>query len=131
MAELTLAALKSANAFTSKPVKQTVEWNGHKFDVYVRPLSFQTAMGDISSAAEGGAHILACRIATSLCDADGKPIMTPYDVTGEVLYSTLEKEGEVPVVLAGNPEAGPMDGELVKALLITINKVQNAGKIKS
>lgn len=125
MTQLTLEALKSANAFTAKPVKQTVEWNGNTFDVYVRQLSFQTAMGDISSASEGGAHILACRIATSLCDAEGKAIMSPYDVTGEVIYDEAGK------VIAGNPDAGPMDGELVKALLITINKVQNAGKIKS
>lgn len=130
MADLTLAALKSAKAFTARPVKETVEWNGNKFDVYVRQLSFQTAMGDISSASAGGSHILACRIATSLCDADGKPIMTPYDVTGEVLYSE-PKDGEEPKVLAGNPDAGPMDGELVKALLIVISKVQNAGKMKS
>jgi hypothetical protein len=129
--ELTLDSLKSAKAFSSKPVRKTIEWNGHTFDTYVRPISFQTAMGDISSASEGGAHILACRIASSLCDADGKAIMTPWDVTGEVVYSTPQKPGDKPEVIAGNPEAGPMDGELVKKLLIAINEVQNAGKIKS
>lgn len=123
--ELTLDSLKSAKAFSSKPVRKTIEWNGNTFDTYVRPISFQTAMGDISSASEGGAHILACRIATSLCDADGKSIMTPWDITGEVLY------GEDGKVVAGNPDAGAMDGELVKKLLIAINEVQNAGKTKS
>lgn len=121
--ELSLNALKSAKAFSSKPVKKTITWGEHTFDTYVRPISFQTAMGDIQSS--HGLHIIACRIASSLCDAEGKAIMTPYDVTGQVVY------GDKGEVLEGDPEQGAMDGELVKLLLIAISEVQNAGKTKS
>ena len=123
--ELSLATLKSSKAFSSKPVKKTIVWGEHTFDTYVRPISFQTAMGDITSVAENGTHFLACRIAASLCDADGKAVMTPWDITGEVIYDDAGK------VVQGDPERGAMDGELVKLLLIAINEVQNVGKTKS
>lgn len=121
--ELSLNALKSAKAFSAKPVKKTITWGEHTFDTYVRPISFQTAMGDIQSM--HGTHFIACRIASSLCDADGKDIMTPYDITGEVVY---DEKGEV---THGNPEQGAMDGELVKRLLVAISEVQNMGKTTS
>ncbi|RRW54810.1 phage tail protein [Pseudomonas fulva] len=104
--ELSISNLKKSNAFTARPVAKDLEWNGKKFTCYVRPLSYQTAVGDI--AAHRGADPLACRIASSICDADGKAVFTVSDITGEA-----------------DPEKGALDPDLTNLLLIAIGEVQN------
>lgn len=114
--DLSIENLKKSKAFTSRPVEKTIEWeNGgkkHKFTTYVRPLSYQTAVGDI--AAHRGADPLASRIASSICDAEGRAVFTVGDITGEA-----------------DPEKGALDPDLTTLLLIAIGEVQNVGKTKT
>lgn len=107
--ELNIANLKKSQAFTARPVEKTIEWAGSSFTCFVRPLSYQTAIGDI--AAHRGADPLACRIASSICDAEGKAVFSVADITGEA-----------------DPEKGALDPDLTNLLLIAIGEVQNAGK---
>ena len=107
--ELNVANLKKTQAFTARPVEKTIQWGDSTFTCFVRPLSYQTAIGDI--AAIRGADPLACRIASSICDAEGKAVFTVQDVTGEA-----------------DPEKGALDPTLTNLLLIAIGEVQNAGK---
>ncbi|NWA25511.1 phage tail assembly chaperone family protein, TAC [Pseudomonas gingeri] len=113
--ELSIANLKSSKAFTSKPVQKEIVWESegveHKFTTFIRPLSYQTAVGDIAS--HRGDDFLASRIASSICDADGKAVFTVADLTGE-----------------NDPERGAIDAALTNLLLIAIGEVQNAGKTK-
>ncbi|MEF9671939.1 phage tail assembly chaperone family protein, TAC [Pseudomonas sp. PCH446] len=60
-----------------------------------------------------GADPLACRIASSICDAEGKAVFSVADITGEA-----------------DPEKGALDPDLTNLLLIAIGEVQNAGKKK-
>jgi hypothetical protein len=112
--DLSIENLKKSKAFTSKPVKKEIEWVSdgvtHKFNTYVRPLSYQTAIGDIN--ARNGVDFLASRIASSLCDQDGKAVFTVSDLTGQ-----------------DDPERGAIDPVLTQLLLVAIHEVQNAGKI--
>jgi hypothetical protein len=114
--DLSIESLKKSKAFTSRPVAKIIEWeNGgkkHKFTTYVRPLSYQTAVGDI--AAHRGADPLASRIASSICDAEGRAVFTVGDITGEA-----------------DPEKGALDPDLTNLLLIAIGQVQNVGKTKA
>lgn len=120
--ELTLKSLAEAKAFTSKPVAKEIVWNGHTFTTYVRPLSYQTAVGDI--AAVGGGDPLACRIAASICDEHGKQVFKVSDITGEVALPKDWKDGD-PV-----PESpGALDAGLTNKLLIAIGEVQSAKKL--
>jgi len=111
--DLSIESLKKSKAFTSRPVEKTIEWENagkkHKFITYVRPLSYQTAVGDIS--ARNGADPLAARIASSICDKDGAPVFTVADLTGQ-----------------NDPERGALDPLLTQLLLIAISEVQNLGK---
>jgi hypothetical protein len=111
--DLSLDNLKKSKAFTSRPVEKTIEWKKdgdvHKFTTFVRPLSYQTAIGDI--AAHRGADPLASRIAASICDAEGRAVFTVADITGEA-----------------DPEKGALDPDLTNLLLIAIGEVQNVGK---
>ena len=119
--ELTLNSLREAKAFTSKPVAKEITWNGHTFTTYVRPLSYQTAVGDI--VARGGGDPLACRIAASICDEHGKQVFKVVDITGEVSLPADWKEGD-PV-----PESpGALDPDLTNKLLIAIGEVQSPKK---
>lgn len=112
--ELSIASLKAAGAFTGAPVKKTVTWwNGEEelsAIVYVRPLSYQSAVSDITSMAqdkEGAAG----RIASCIVDESGKPIFTVEDITGEA-----------------DPERGPLSSDLTMALLGVIGEVSGLGK---
>ncbi|WP_028968539.1 phage tail assembly chaperone family protein, TAC [Spongiibacter tropicus] len=116
--DLTLDGLKKMGAFTGAPVKKEVEWKsgGESYSgtVYVRMLSFHSAKTDLL-AAGGRVDQVAGRIAACICDAEGKSIFTPEDITGEA-----------------DPARGPMDGNLAIALLGAIGEVNNlAGKPKA
>jgi len=121
--ELTLKSLTEAKAFTARPVAKEITWNGNTFTAYVRPLSYQTAVGDI--AAVGGADPLACRIAASICDEQGRQVFKVVDITGEVVLPADWKDGD-PI-----PESrGALDPDLTNKLLIAIGEVQSVKKAK-
>lgn len=120
--KLTVETLKEKKAFSARPVEVEFEWKGDKITTYVRPLSYQTAVGDIRAA--NGGDVYALRIAASICDEDGHAVFTVSDITGEPVYN---KAGE----LTSDPERGALDPELTNLLLIEIGKVQNLGKAPS
>ena len=114
---LTLDTLKSAGAFTGAPVERTIKWRQDEQEleatVYVSPLGFRAAVTDLA-AAGGKVDPVAGRIAASICDAEGRPVFTPGDITGEA-----------------DPERGALDGNLTVALLVVIGEVNGAGKTPS
>lgn len=119
--ELSLNNLRASKAFSAKPVEVEIEWDGKVFTTFIRSLSYQTAMGTIN--AMNGADPVASRIAASLCDAQGKAIMTVADITGEVLLPPDWEEGD-PL-----PESkGALDPDLAMILLAKIGEVQKVGK---
>lgn len=117
MSNLTLDTLKGMGAFTGAPVEREVTWQqGDKevtATVYVRPLSYHSARSDIASTT-GSHDVIAGRIASCICDADGKPVFTAQDITGEA-----------------DPSRGALDGNLTIALLTVISEVTGSGKSKS
>lgn len=115
--QLTLDSLKEVGAFTGAPVEREISWKqGEKeltATVYVRPLSYRSAVSDIASITQKG-DAIAGRIATCICDENGAAVFTPGDITGD-----------------SDPERGPLDGNLTMALLAVIGEVTNAGKTQS
>lgn len=115
--KLTLDTLKTAGAFTGRPVEKEITWKqGDKeftATVYVRPMGYHTATSDVL-AMGGKVDGVAGRIAASICDEDGKPVFTPADITGEA-----------------DPERGSLDGALTIALLVAIQEVNDLGKTSS
>lgn len=111
---LTIDNLKQAGAFTGRPVEREIKWKQGEQEltatVYVRPLSYKSAVSDIL-AMNGRVDGVAGRIAACICDAEGKPVFTAEDITGEA-----------------DPERGPLDGNLTMALLTAIGEVNQAGK---
>lgn len=114
---MTLDNLKQAGAFTGAPVEKQIMWKQgeQKLEatVFIRPLGYRTAVTDLA-AARGTVDPVAGRIAASICDAEGKPVFTPGDITGEA-----------------DPERGALDGNLTMALLLAISEVNGAGKTRS
>lgn len=115
--KLTLESLKNSGAFTGRPIEKEITWkqgeNELTATVFVRPLGYYTAKADILSL-QGKQDGPAGRIASSICDEEGKPVFTPEDITGEA-----------------DPDRGALDGNLTIALLLAINEVNNLGKTKS
>lgn len=105
-------------AFTGPLVKRSIKWeqNGKELEceTYIKPLSFDLAMADISGLRGDGNLAAARRIAGSICEADGSPVFTVDDVLG-----------------TANPERGPLDGNLTLALLFAIAEVNGLGKRKA
>ncbi|WKT59105.1 phage tail assembly chaperone family protein, TAC [Microbulbifer thermotolerans] len=112
--ELSIDALQQVGAFTGAPVQRQIRWrqgeNEFEATVYVRRLSYKTAVSDLQ-AARGNGDAVAGRIAACIVDAKGKPVFTPEDITGEA-----------------DPQRGPLDGNLTVALLQAIGEVNNLGK---
>ncbi|WP_312041207.1 phage tail assembly chaperone family protein, TAC [Pantoea eucalypti] len=115
--KLTLDTLKTAGAFTGRPVEKEISWKQGEKDftatVYVRPMGYHTATSDVL-AMGGKVDGVAGRIAASICDESGKPVFTPADITGEA-----------------DPERGSLDGALTIALLVAIQEVNDLGKTSS
>lgn len=112
--KLTLDSLKSAGAFTGRPVEKEITWKqgDEEFSatVYIRPMGYHTATSDVL-AFGGKVDGVAGRIAASVCDEEGKAVFTPADITGEA-----------------DPERGSLDGALTIALLVAIQEVNDLGK---
>lgn len=118
--KLSLATLKQSNAFSAKPVEKVIEWNGHTMTTYIRHLSYQTAVADMLN---GSADPIAARIASSVCDEAGNPVLTVADITGQVVKPADWKEGDAV------PEGtGGLDVGLTQKLLLAISEVQNPAK---
>lgn len=115
---LSIDTLKEMGAFA--PVDLTekeIEWqqDGETLSatVYVRAMSYQTAVAEISASHNGG-NALAARIAECICHRDGSPVFTADDITGDA-----------------DPEnRGPMCSALTYALLGVIQSVSGLGKSK-
>jgi len=109
---LNINSLKDMGAFTGAPVKKEINWksNGenHTAEVNVKPLSYSTAVSDITSR-----DAVASRIASSILDDDLKPVFTLEDVTGEA-----------------DEERGPLCRALTMELLRVIGEVSDFDKKK-
>ena len=114
MSLLSINGLTEMGAFTGAPVEKEITWeqSGEEVSatVFVRRLSYHTAVSDIKSTKEK-MDAVAGRIAACICDAEGKPIFTAGDITGEA-----------------NPERGPLNENLTIALLAAIAQVSGLGK---
>lgn len=112
--QLSIKNLQAAGAFMGAPVEKEIKWKqgDQEYDatVYVRRLSYQTAMSDIASV-RSKTDASAGRIAACICDAEGKPIFTAADITGDA-----------------DPERGPLDHNLTMELLRVIGEVSSLGK---
>lgn len=110
--------LASQGAFAPVEItEEQVTFNNGAEDVTltvcIRPLSYKTALSEIKASQESQ-DALAARIAASICDAEGKPVFTVGDITGD-----------------SDPERGPLNSNLTMALLSAIGKASGLGKSKS
>lgn len=115
--KLNIQTLQDIGAFTGAPIEKEIKWmqGGKEFcaTVYVRRLSYHSAVGDLRSAGDKTDPV-AARIANSIVDENGQPVFTVADILGEA-----------------NPERGPLSGPLSVALLSVITEVNNLGKPNS
>lgn len=115
--QLTINGLMERGAFTGAPVEKEVKWeqDGEELSgtVFVRKLSYHTAVGDILASRGGSGDGVARRIAVSICDENGLAVFTAEDITGEK-----------------DPVRGPMNDALTMALLAVIGEVNGLGKKK-
>lgn len=114
---LTIEGLKAAGAFTGAPVAKDITWKigDEEFTstVYVRRAGYESVVSDIASK-RCESDPLAGRIASSICDAEGREIFSPGDITGEA-----------------DPERGPLSHGIVMELMRVMGEVNGAGKTKS
>lgn len=109
-----LNELDKMGAFVGAPVEKEIKFtlNGeeHRATVFIRALSYAAARAGMSAMVAGG-EVLAARIAASVFDADGKPVFTAGDITGDA-----------------DPKRGPLAEPIVKALLDAIFEVSGLGE---
>ena len=128
---LSLDSLKQQGGFTGAPVKREIEWNigeeTYKADVYVRRLSYFSAVTDANALVSHG-DLAAARIAHCIVDESGKPVFKVSDITG------VEDDGK-PVMDVGEDgelvERGQLNSSLGTALLVAISEVNEMGKKKA
>ena len=123
---LDVEALSKAGGFSGAPVKREIEWGEYVFDVYVRRLSYHSAVSDFKAVAANG-DIAAARIASCIVNEEGDPIFKVSDITG------VEEDGS-PVMTTdedGNKvERGALAADLATELLVAISEVNGLGKLK-
>ena len=121
--ELSLNTLQEAGAFTGAPVEKEIKWKQGGKEItaitFVRKLSYQSAVSDVR---EFGGDVTAGRIASCICDKNGKPVFTVDDITGNPIDrkndSKEEKEKKDKI-----RERGPLNHDLTMALLNAIGEV--------
>lgn len=127
--ELNLESLAAAKAFSGAPVKREVTWTnieGEEFtaDVWVRKLSYHTAVSDIRTPVTNGDPV-AARIAHCIVNQKGEPVFSVSDITG------INEDG-TPVTVEDEEgksvERGALDPALTFALLTLISEVNEMGK---
>ncbi|MCO1336742.1 phage tail assembly chaperone family protein, TAC [Microbulbifer sp. OS29] len=115
--QLTIESLQQQGSFSGAPLERSITWKQGEQEltatVYVRRLSYYSAVSDVA-ALRGEGDVIAGRIAACVVDAEGKPVFTPEDITGEA-----------------DPERGPLNANLTQALLLEIGAVNNLGKAQS
>lgn len=115
---LSIESLAEMGAFTGAPVEKEITWKQGedelKATVFVRRLSYKSAVADLKAMQSEDLDMVAGRIASCICDEKGKPIFKPEDITGEA-----------------DPDRGPLDGNLTMSLLAVIGEVNDLGKAKS
>ena len=111
---LNIENLKTMGAFTGAPVEREITWKKgdeeFKATVFVRPMSYKTAVSDLVAIKNNG-DAVAARIAYCIVDQDGRPVFSVGDVTGDA-----------------DPDRGPLDGTLALALMHVIGEVSGLGK---
>jgi len=112
--DLSIDGLTKMGAFTGAPIKKTITWkkgdNEFSAIVHVRMLSYHSTVAELNAFSDEHSDAVAGRIAACICDAKGKAIFAPEDITG-----------------AADPERGPLDGSLTIALLTVIAEVNRLG----
>lgn len=128
--QLTVESLRGTGGFAGAPVKKTISWvigeQEYDAEVYVRRLSYKSAITDAVAISEGG-DLPAARISYCIVNDKGDPIFTVADITG--------------VNPDGSPVMDDVDGEQVprgalheaiaNALYEVILEVNPVGKRKS
>ncbi len=116
---ISLADVKKS-AFVGKPVLKTVEYllDGElcEFNVYIRKLSYQSAVNDGQSFGANRDKFVAGRIAACVLDEDGHPVFESIDqIMG----------------LGAFEDAGPISDDLTCALFAKIEEVNPSKKSSS
>ena len=126
--KLTAEAVQEKGGFTGRPVKREITWKDETYDVYVRRLSYRSAVDDARAYGQGASAIAAHRIANCIVDENGEPIFSVEHITG------VDEHGD-PVMIEdekGNKvERGAMDDDLATALMLVISEVNSLGKRKA
>lgn len=129
--KLTLETLRQVGAFTGGVVRREVEWaqNGEmvRAEVWVRPLSYQTATADINSMRAGDGP-WPRRVALCICHEDGSPVFQLSDITG------VADDGKPVMTVTDDGkevERGGLNQALFDALMMVIVEVSKLGKTKA
>lgn len=136
--QLSVESLVSSGRYVGEPVKEAIEWEHDgdiiKNDVFVRRLSYQTAITDLMPTHEGafgGATLSelrgAFRIAHCIVDDKGEPVFTPAHILG------VNEDGSPVYVKDENGDEKQWHGipdTLGQACLAAIGKVNGLGKRK-
>jgi hypothetical protein len=126
--KLSLETLYEQGGFAGEPVQRTITYkvNGVEVsgDVWVRKLSYQSAIGDLKALSGDEQAIAAARIANCIVDDEGHQMYQVADITG--FY-----EDGTPVLNAqGKPRGGFVES-LLHALWSAIAEVNNMGKTQT
>lgn len=123
---LDLQSLYKQGGFAGAPVRRevtfTVDGEEVTGTVWVRKLSYQSAVGDIKAMQSDG-EVAAARIANCIVDEQGNPLYSKHDITG------VYDDGSPVMDDKGNPRGGFVDS-LVHALWMAIAEVNDMGKAK-
>ncbi len=126
--ELSVESIRASGGFTGAPIKREITWEqggeSYTADVYIRRLSYYSAITDAQSLA-GHGDLAANRISQCVCDEHGKPIFKVSDVTG------AHEDGSpvMDIDEDGNEtERGALSHALTFALLTAIGEVNELGK---
>jgi hypothetical protein len=117
---ISLNDLKQRMAFVGAPVLKTVKYTHDdeelEFDVYIRKLSYQSAMNDSDSFKDKPNSFVAGRIASCVLDEQAKPLFESVDqILGIGDYA----------------ESGALNDRLTFALFSAVTEVNSTGKSKS
>lgn len=124
---LSLESLYQSGGFAGPPVKKEITFTAggqeHTGTVWVRRLSYQSAVGDIE-AMETDGEIAAARISNCIVDENGNRMYAEHDITG------YYKDGNPVLDDKGNPRGGFIES-LLHALWAAIAEVNDLGKSNS
>lgn len=124
---LDLESLFKSGGFAGPPVQKEITFTAGGQEVtgtvWVRRLSYQSAVGDIK-AMELNGEVAAARIANCILDEQGNQMYAIHDITGYYDDGSPVLDGE------GNPRGGFVES-LLHALWEAIAEVNDLGKPQS